>query len=92
VDGEARKFAGFDDAVKELAERVGVDGMAGGAEGRPTLLAAGESLALEAHTPGTQLVEGCVVEVDAAAAGAGLDQELDGSTWDALRGAGDREP
>ena len=33
----------------------------------------------------------CVVEVDAAAAGAGLDGELDGLAGDALEGAADRE-
>jgi hypothetical protein len=50
-----------------------------------------EPVPVESAAPPTELGDGGGVEVDASAAGAGLDAELDGLAADALKGALDRQ-
>jgi hypothetical protein len=70
------------EAVEELAEGLGVEEPAGGVENIQSSAPWGRPSRLEASPPPCRTSIGRVVEVDAAAAGAGLDRELDG--WPAM--------
>jgi hypothetical protein len=51
----------------------------------------GQPVVREFPSPTGEHLHGVIVEVDAAAAGTGLDRKLEGLTGDALQGANDRE-
>lgn len=67
----------------------GVEVAAGGVGEHPVVGAVGEAVADEPAPPTAEKIDGAVVELDAASAGAGLAAELDGLAPDALEGAAD---
>src|SRR5688572_23901271 len=59
------------DPVEQLAERLRVQEPAGGVAEHPAITLAGQAVAMESLSPGLEVTDRGVVQVDAATAGAG---------------------
>jgi hypothetical protein len=86
VEAEAGHGGASDDPVEELAERFGVEVPTCGVAEHPLIGAAGKAVSAKLAAPRLQQVHGRLVQVNAAAAVASLDAELDRPPADALQG------